>query len=89
MHSTALAITKDLNLDMARFLQVFFDIDFIIAKGCFGFRPCGAKGNFQLFRVARHFHTTPTAAGGGLDNHGKTDFRGHPNRRFIISNTAI
>ena len=43
MHRAALAVAQDLDFDVARLLEIFLDIDFVIAEGGLGFRLRGAK----------------------------------------------
>ena len=35
----ALAVAEHLNLDVARLLEIFFDVDGVVAEGGFGFGP--------------------------------------------------
>jgi hypothetical protein len=72
----ALAIAKDLNLDVARPLQVFLDIDFVVAEGGLCLAAGGAEGNFDFFVVLGDLHAAPAAAGGCLDDDRIADFLG-------------
>ena len=69
MHSLALAVAKDLDFDMARRGEVFFDIHICIAKRGLAFGARGQKSAFHFVGVLRHFHTATASSGGGFDDH--------------------
>ena len=89
MHSVAFAIAKYLNFDVARRGEVFFDIDFVIAKGRLPLGAGGAKGRRHFLSGIGHFHPASTTAGGRFDDDGIakffTDFQG----RIQIGNAAL
>mmetsp|Transcript_23272 Transcript_23272/g.40173 ORF Transcript_23272/g.40173 Transcript_23272/m.40173 type:complete len:588 (-) Transcript_23272:1110-2873(-) len=70
VHSAALAVPKDLDLDVAGRGQIFLDIDFVIAKGGFAFGPRSHERVFHIGCGLRHFHATATAARSRLDDDG-------------------
>src|SRR5690606_38902831 len=80
MHGVALAVAQDLDLDVPRLLQVFLDIDGIVAEGALRLGAGGRDGYRHLLVVAGDFHAAPAAAGGGLDDHRITDLIGEPDR---------
>jgi hypothetical protein len=89
MHGAALAVAKDLDLDVARALEVFLHVDFVIAEGVLRLGPGGAEGHFQLGLGFRHLHAAPAAAGGGLDDDRIADLGGHDLRRLEIGHAAV
>ena len=74
MNSFTLTVPKYLNFNMARSGKIFFDIDFVIAKGSFALRSGRAEGSRHLFNRISHFHSTSTATGRGFDNYGISKF---------------
>ena len=70
MHHVAVAVGHDLQFDMARLVEIFLDIDSIVAEGRPGFRPGEAPGFFQPFGAGGDLHAASTTAGGGFDQHG-------------------
>jgi hypothetical protein len=89
MDRATFAIAKDLNLDVARRGQVFFDIDLVIAERGLGFRPRGAKGRLQLFGVVRDLHAAPSTACRSLDDHRIADLRCDSDGGLVIRNAAL
>src|SRR5581483_10661149 len=72
----AVLVGENLEFDVAGMLDVLLHVKVAVAKrsGCFGLRGIKECGKF-LFR-AHDSHAAATAAGGGLDDHGKTDGAG-------------
>src|SRR5690606_28592177 len=68
MHAVAEAVAEHLQLDVARFFQVFFDVDGVVAEGRARFRARGGERHFEVFLGARHLHAASAAAGRGLDD---------------------
>src|SRR5258706_6409956 len=61
MHHFAVGIRDDLDLDMSRFLQIFLEIDGIVAEGGFGLGARRGKRGSKLLQIERHFHAEPAA----------------------------
>jgi hypothetical protein len=59
MHGIALAVAKDLDLDMARLLQVFLDIDLVIAEGALASAARGAEGDSRSSALRATFMPRP------------------------------
>ena len=53
---------------MARRLEVFLHVDFVVAKRGLGLAARGAKGDLKLAFVFGHLHAAPATARGGLDD---------------------
>ena len=70
MHREVFAVAEHLNFDMARCGEVFFDIDFVIAKGRLALRAGGAEGRWHFLSGICHFHPASTTAGSGFDDDG-------------------
>jgi hypothetical protein len=73
MHDLAVMVGEDLQLDMARLVEVFFEVHGVVAEGGPGFgarfRPRGLK----LPGIAGNLHAAPAAAGRRLDQDGVFD----------------
>src|SRR5262249_2379066 len=65
--SATVAVAENLDFDVTRALEIFFEMDRITAKGGFGFGPRGRKRDRQFVRAVRDLHAAATAAGRGLD----------------------
>ena len=76
MHHGAMRVGQDLQLDMAGPVEVFLEIDGVIAEGRAGFGAGDAPGFFQFVRGLGHLHAAAAAAGSGLDQHGVADLLG-------------
>ena len=70
MHQITVHIANDLHLDMLGVLQIFFQIDFVIAKGllCFAFGQIIGSDGF--LGGVHDTHAATTAAVDGLDDDG-------------------
>ena len=73
MDRAAPAIAEHLDLDVARLLQVFFQIDGGIAERRFGLVGSGRERQHQVVGGLRDLHAASAAARGRLDQHRKTD----------------
>src|SRR5208282_3190363 len=80
-HVTVL-VTQDLELDVARVLDVAFQVKVAVAEGTRGFRLRLAVERRQFVFVAHNAHATPAAAGGGFYDDGKADLP-RPFARFF------
>lgn len=74
---------------MARFFEIFFDVDRIVAKGRASFRTCRRKCDRKLFRAAGDLHATTTAAGRSLDDDRIADFLGDTGCFDFIRHAAV
>ena len=69
MHHVAVRVGHDLQLDMARAVQVFLDIHRVVAEAGPGLGAGDAPGFLDLVRALGHLHAAAAAAGGSLDQH--------------------
>ncbi len=76
MDGLALAVAQHLDFDVARLLQIFLDIDGVVAEGGLGFAARGRQRGGKFGRAARDLHAAPAAAGGSLDQHRIADLAG-------------
>ena len=74
MHQIAMGIADDLYFNMLGVLQIFFKINFIIAKGFFCFTLSQVIGSNGFFCRFYHTHATTAAAVDGLDDNGVAIF---------------
>ena len=58
----AVMIGQNLNFDMPRAFQKFFEIDAIVAEACLGFSPCHAQALFKLLRTPSDGHAASATA---------------------------
>ena len=70
MHHIAMRISQHLQFNMARPIEVFFQINTVITKSRLGFGARDTPGFLNLISAVGHFHATATTAGSGLDQHG-------------------
>src|SRR5260370_272706 len=75
MNQVAVMIAQDLNLNMARALDVLFDESSSIGKGALSFAPSGGECFFELRRAADNAHATPAASSRGLNKDRKAELR--------------
>src|SRR5260221_369230 len=73
MDRAAPAVAEHLDFDMARLLQIFFQIDRRIAECRSGFMGRGGECQRQVLRRLRDFHAASAAAGSRLHQHRKAD----------------
>ena len=83
----ALRVAKNLDLNVARALRVFFNQHRIIAKAVDGFAPAGGQGCGEVFGFVHRAHAFAAAAGAGLDQHRVTDAVGFAlqERRVLVA----
>ena len=69
MHDRSVCIGQHLQFDVARMVEIFLDIDRIVAerRACLG--ACDLECFFQRGGTLRHLHAAPSAAGSRLDQH--------------------
>src|SRR5690606_25846338 len=77
------------HLDMARLLEIFLDIDGVVAERSAGLRTRRGEGERQVVLRARHFHAAPAAAGRRLDDDRVADTRGDALRLALVGNRAF
>ena len=68
MHDIAMGVGHNLQFDMARAVEVFFQIDLVIAESGLGLGAGNTPGFFKLILGMRHLHAAPATAGSGLDD---------------------
>ena len=64
----AVVVGQDLELDVARLLDAFLEIDRVVAEGRSGLAPAGFEGRFETVVVRDDPHALAAAAGRGLDH---------------------
>jgi hypothetical protein len=89
MDRLALAVAKDLELDVARVAQVLFEIDRRVAEGGLGFRAGLLHQPFEIVGAGADLHAAPAAARSGLDDHRIADFLGDLSRFLDIRDRAV
>jgi hypothetical protein len=84
MHDIAMVVGQNLDFDVARSLDVFFQIDARVLKRLFGFSAGrlepGSQGDF----IPGNSHPFATTAGGGFDQNRVTNSIGDTNSFFNI-----
>ena len=73
MHCIAVAVAKDLYLDMAWLGQVLFDQDTRVAETCFSFAARSFEGCLEIFRCIHAAHALAATTGTGLDQNRVAD----------------
>src|SRR5262249_51546874 len=82
-----LAVTKDLDFDVTRSLEIFLNVDGIVTEGGLGFGACRRQSEGKLACIARDLHAAAATAGCGLDQNRVPDIAGDF-RRFLVSADA-
>ena len=62
-------VGKDLNLDMARTCQVFFDQHLIVAETVDGFALAGRQGSLEVFAALDNAHAFAASSSGRLQQY--------------------
>src|SRR6266851_5446357 len=62
MNGAAVAVAEHLDLDMTRRLEIFLEIERVVAERRLGFGARGRQGRSQFRLRARHLHAPPAAA---------------------------
>ena len=78
-----------LDLDVARALQVFFEIDRVVAERGLGLGAGGGERGRKLVLQMRDLHAAAAAAGRGLDQHRKADVAGDRERILVGGDAAV
>ena len=73
VHTLAVRIGEDLDLDVARALHVLFNQHRVVAKAIDGFALAAGQGLGKVACLLDRAHALATAAGAGLDEHRVTD----------------
>ncbi len=89
MDRAAASVAEHLDFDVARLLQVFFQIDRGIAERRFGFIGRGRQRQQQVISGLRHLHAATAAAGGRLHQHRKADLPGDRHRVVVGADRAV
>ena len=76
MHHVAVGVGHHLQFDVTGAVEVFFDVNLVIAESRFGFGAGELPGFLDLVRAARHLHATAAATGRSLDDDGVADLLG-------------
>ena len=89
MDRIAQPVAEDLDLDVARLLEIFLDIDRVVAEGGLGLGPGGAERVRQVGLGAGHLHAASAAAGCRLDDDRVADLAADALRRVVIGDAAL
>ena len=81
MDGVAAAVAQHLDLDVARALQIFFQIDRVVAERGLGLGAGGGERGRKLVLEMRDLHAAAAAAGGRLHQHRKADLAGDARAR--------
>src|SRR6202049_3524470 len=74
MDQVAVPVARDLDFNVTRPVDRFFDVDFAVVKSAFRFAGCFADGGFQFaFRIDAA-HPLATAARRRFEQHGVAKF---------------
>jgi hypothetical protein len=89
MDDVAVVIADDLELDVARVLQVLLDIHIAVAECGFRLALRGLERIGHLARVANHPHASSAAAGDRLHDHRIADVLGDFERLLFAGDRAV
>ena len=89
MDRVAAAVAQHLDFDVARALQIFFQIDRVVAERGLGLGAGGGERHRKLVLVMRDLHAAPAAAGGRLHQHRKADVAGDAERFGVRRDAAF
>ncbi len=88
MDDTAVPVAEDLDLDMARIGDEFFDEHPVVAERGFGLGAGARKTLRDLVAAVCDPHALAAAAGRGLDHHRIADLVGDPQRLGFVGDRA-
>src|SRR5208283_5376644 len=88
MNGLAVSIAQNLDFDMTRLFQKFFQINRIIAKACLGLGPRHIERSGKIMRGAGDFHAAPAATRRRLYEDRITKPPGHGQRLLIAGDCA-
>ena len=89
VHDGAVMIAEDLELDVARRLEVALDVDVAVAEGRLGLALGGAQRVRELAGRLDDAHAAAAAAGDGLDDHRVADVLGQLQRPVLVLDRAV
>ena len=89
VHHVAVMVADDLELDVARVLEVLLDVDVAVAEGGFGLALRGAEVGAELVGIAHHAHAAAAAAGHRLDDDRVADALGDLERGLFAVDRAV
>src|SRR5688500_12833467 len=85
----AAPVPEHLDLDVARLLEVFLDIDRLVAEGRLGFRAGGGESVRKVVLAAGDLHAAPAAPGRRLDENRVADVGGDALRLRVVRHAAF
>ena len=89
MDGAAAAVAEHLDFDVARLLQVFFQIHRGVAERGLGFVAGGGQRHHQIVGGLRHLHAAAAAAGGGFHQDRKADGLRDRHRVVLGADAAV
>ncbi len=89
MRHIAMCVGNDLQFDVTRLAEVFFHVERIVAKRCFGFCACSGKCAGKLFARIGDLHAASAAACRRFDEHRISGFFGDLVSFFVGGDGAI
>ena len=89
MDRVALAVAEHLDLDVARLLEIFLDIDRVVAESSLGLGLGGLERVEEIVLVARHLHAASAAAGSRLDDDRIADVLGDLPGLGLVGDAAL
>ena len=89
MDGAAAAVAEDLDFDVARLLQVFFQIDRGVAERRLGLVGRGRQRQHQVFGGLRDLHAAAAAAGSRFHQHRKADGLRDRHRVVLGTDAAV
>src|SRR5262245_15529943 len=85
----AVMVGEDLHLDVARLLDVLFEVDAAVLERALGFLACGLKAGLEADVVAGDAHAAAPAAGRRLDEHGIAHAVSQREGLFLIGDQSL
>ena len=89
VNGIALTVAQNLDFNVARLFEIFFEIDGIVAESGLGLGLGRVQRIEQICFRARDFHAASTTARCSLYENRKTDLAGHAHGLFIVGNAAL
>ena len=89
VHDVAVMVADDLELDVARVLEVFLDVDVAVAERGLGLSLRGPERVGQLAGIPHDAHASPAAAGDRLDDDRVSDVLGDLERLLLAVDGAV
>src|SRR5262245_19339117 len=89
MHEVAVMVADDLELDVARRLEILLDVDVAQTECGFGFALRRLECVRKIRRALDDAHAAATAAGGGFDDYRIADVAGDLDRLVLALDRAI